>query len=271
MTAIQTKKDPLASAGPFHSELVHTLKCVHRSINVQWSGPRRQCSASAAPMRSLYFPAVEHRLPLLLYSMSRSLPISIALALSTVGFAVAGAQTNSNTRGFMIGAGLSSMTVQADFGTVNTSEFGIGYHGEVAYGMERPVVFFARFSSTVIDSEIDYDMTQVDVGARYLFLGAAQNFRPYVELGLARRAVTQLDVFIEEVEPRSISSSSLGVTGGAGAHLFVTPRLAVDAAVTVSPGTFSEWSTFGQPVPVESVNVTTLGVRAGVKFWPFSK
>ncbi len=202
--------------------------------------------------------------------MSRFLHFSALVALGVLCASTSHAQ-NSDTRGFVIGAGLSSMTIQADFGTSSSSEFGIGYHGELAYGLDRPIVFFGRLSSTVIDGEIDYDVLQIDVGARYLFLGAAQNFRPYVELGVARRSVTQLNVFLAEVEPSDVTRSAVGVTGGAGAKLFVNPRLAIDAAVTIAPGTFSEWSVFGQPVPVESVNVTTIGIRAGIKLWPFSK
>lgn len=171
----------------------------------------------------------------------------------------------------MIGAGLSSMTVNADFGTAATSEFGVGFHGEVAYGLKRPLLLFARYSIVVMDAEIDYDAVQLDLGARYVFLGTAQNFRPYVELGAARRAVTQLDIAIGEVEPGEITRSSIGVVAGAGAQLFVNPRLAIDAAVTVAPGTFSDWSTFGRPVPVENISVTTIGFRAGIRFWPFSK
>ncbi len=163
------------------------------------------------------------------------------------------------------------MTVRADFGTANTSELGIGYHGELAYGLERPLLLFARFSAVVVDARIDYDVTQLDVGARYVFLGSAQNLRPYVELGVARRTVTQLNVLIAEVEPSDVTRSSIGVMAGAGAQLFVNSRIAIDAAVTVAPGTFSEWSTFGQAVPVESIDVTTIGLRAGIRLWPFSK
>ncbi len=257
-------------AGPFYSEHVHTPKCVHRSVKLLPFGAGRQCSASAALLRALYLPAVTDCFLLLMCSMSRCAPrLAAAIAVVALSASAGSAQTNSGTKGFMIGAGLASMIIQADLGTSNSAELGVGYHAEVAYGLERPFLFFGRFSSTVVDSGIDYDLTQIDLGARYVFLGTAQNLRPYVELGIARREVSQLNVLIAQVEPSAVTSSTVGVTGGAGAHLFVNSRLAIDAAVTVAPGTFSEWSAFGRPFG--SANATTLGIRAGIKMWPFSK
>ncbi len=187
---------------------------------------------------------------------------------SVCAFSAADAQIKSDPTRLIIGAGLAGMSISSDFdGQASTTEGGVGFHLEAGWGFRRPIVVSGRFSRVLIESDVNYTADQIDLSARYLFLSNAQAFRPYLELGIARRTINQLNVIIEDVQPTSATSSSTGVLGGIGVHMFVNPRLVLDGGITVAPGSFSDWSSFGQPVPVGTINAVSVGVRLGVRAW----
>jgi hypothetical protein len=67
------------------------------------------------------------------------------------------------------------------------------------------------------------------------------------------------------------SATSLGVLGGLGLDYFVNPRPAVDAAMTIAPGTFDDWTARGQSIAIEGVDAVSYGFPIGVRVWPSSR
>ena len=203
------------------------------------------------------------------------MPIRTLIAVALIGCALPAApilsQVASNPSGLVLGVGVAGIAVDADFGIGNGTEFGVGYHLEAGLGVSRGLIAFVRYSSALIDSDVNYTMGQLDAGVRYLFLGSASQLRPFLEAGVARRRLTQVNVITDSAIPDDARATSLGVLGGAGINYFVNPRLAVDAAVTIAPGTFEDWTARGQAIAIPGVDAVSYGIRLGVRVWPTNR
>lgn len=203
--------------------------------------------------------------------MSLRTLIAVALIGCALPVAPISSQVASNPSGLALGVGVAGIAVDADFGIGNGTEFGVGYHLEAGWGLSRGLIAFVRYSSALIDSDVNYTVAQVDAGARYLFLGSASQLRPYLEGGIARRRLTQVNVITDSAIPDDARATSVGVLGGIGLNFFVNPRLAVDAAATIAPGTFDDWTARGQSIAIPGVDAVSYGFRLGVRVWPSNR
>ena len=169
----------------------------------------------------------------------------------------------SNTKGFTVGGGLLGSSISTDISGRTVSESGGGLNFEAGYGFTpRLTVFLGLYGST-IDSDLDYSLSQVDLGVRYLFRDTDKQARPYIEGALAGRQ------FRSDIgDAVTIKASSGGLSFGGGVQVFFSPKIALDLGVNYSLGSFSDWNANGVSFPFRDIDATSTNVRVGVRFWP---
>lgn len=182
----------------------------------------------------------------------------------------------SRSKGFSIGfsgTGTSVGTQQESTGQKRT-QYGYGYQVEGSFGFAKGLSLGVEYASSNIDhSEHGEDyppftLTQVGVMGRYFFRDDTKRSRPYAELGVSQRKIS-------EDAPASagggeITSSSIGLGLGFGAAFFVTSRLAIDLSGQAGFGTFSKWEVDGNEIPNTSdVKASTLMLRLGARYYIF--
>ena len=174
----------------------------------------------------------------------------------------------SSVAGFHLGVFLNGSAIQLDGSDVTESGGGGSVH--LGYGMNENVSVFLRVNAASIQSDEvpagSYTMAHADVGLRYSFLKASQALRPFVQGAFSGRAVS-IDLGSEGV----LDARGTGLSAAAGVEYFVSPKVAFEAALSYSFGTFTEgrldggeWVDFSD----EAFNATSARVDLGVSWHP---
>jgi opacity protein-like surface antigen len=182
---------------------------------------------------------------------------------------VSAAQARSRSTGITFGGGLAGAALSTDFEGTTTTESGSGFNLELGWGFTKNWSAFVGINSATIESDIEYGLAQVDLGARYTFRQPTHQVRPYLDAALAGRAfnVTITDGF----DTAEVEATSSGITLGGGLQIFFTQAVALDVGLNYSFGSFSDWEANGIRVPIESVDATSTNFRLGLRFWPSSR
>lgn len=191
--------------------------------------------------------------------MKKASLVAVTLACAALLAVPAAAQVvtgspvvRSDTRGFGVGVQLDRIGLM--FGDGRTV-LGAGLGVTASYGVSDALSLFARAGT-------GYRSSHLDAGARYRFGSAAGALRPYVEAGVTTVRATR-DAWYPEDGQQSLRSRGLGVTAGAGVEYYISPRLALDAGVTLTGGRFEE-----NPATGLRDGFATSRVQVGIQFRP---
>ncbi|HEX8392334.1 MAG TPA: outer membrane beta-barrel protein [Longimicrobium sp.] len=149
-------------------------------------------------------------------------------------------QAQSNNRGLLVNAHLTAPALSgAGENASDKADAGYGAGGLVGYGFtDRVMLFVGADFATVEPQDEDlegprYQLGTGEIGLRVSFRDAGRSWRPYLTAALS--AVVTND----DVEGDEVSVSGAGLTVGGGGQYFLSRRLAVDAGLNATMGSFS--------------------------------
>jgi hypothetical protein len=167
-----------------------------------------------------------------------------ALALTMA--ASAGAQpldrsAASNTSGLSVGMHLNTSAIRSP-DRVTDNGGGVGLR--LSYGVNQTVAFFLAYDAATLSARLmDYGVIHTDVGVRFSLANGTSATVPYVEGAFSRRAWNQAAYTTKRV------FTGNAATFGGGVQHFVNRRIALDAGLLFSHGTFTDATVNGAPVP----------------------
>lgn len=183
----------------------------------------------------------------------RFLTLAAVLLLGAASYAAA--QPYSNTRGLYLNvhASATSITYEADdFEDFDETDGGGGLGVEVGYGFSPLVSLFVALNGSGMEADggDTYTLGHGDLGVRFNFR-SGERLVPYASLAVTGRQAT-----FEFENGGEIELSGGGGTLGGGLAYFVSPRLALDAGLRLTAGTFTD-------VSVGRLTVSNFDVDAG--------
>jgi hypothetical protein len=167
-------------------------------------------------------------------------------ALAMTMTASAGAQpldlsATSNTSGLSVGLHLNTSAIRSP-DSVTDKGGGVGLR--LSYGLNQTVAFFLAYDVATFSARLmDYGMIHTDFGLRFSLADVTSTTVPYVEGAFSERAWYQAAYTNE----RAFTGNA--ATFGGGIQHFVDRRIALDAGLLFSYGTFTDASVNGAPVP----------------------
>jgi hypothetical protein len=111
-----------------------------------------------------------------------------------------------------------------------------------------------------------YGLGHFDLGTRVHFLAGPHRVVPFVQAGLAGRAINQ-EFFIGS-RKHTVAASGAGVEFGGGLNVHFTPAFAFSGGITWMAGDFSTYEVDGQNVGGDSFSATSARVHLGVIWFP---
>lgn len=196
----------------------------------------------------------------------------VAGALPLVLAPEASAQV-STTRGWSLGAHLvgSSLTVEGE-----ELDAGGGLGIDAGYGLNRRFTIFLTLDGSVVrgvdvadvpDVSGEWNMGHVDVGVRYHFASSLRRWIPFLEAAIGGRTVSVQDVEVdgEEVDV-SLRGGTLSLGGGVG--YYVREKLAVNGALRLTGGQFTERDVGNTTVRGFEIEAGSGRFLVGLTWWP---
>ena len=185
----------------------------------------------------------------------------------TSHFAETGSKSTSS--GFFVGVGYEGNAIVGnDVGLNSATESGRGVGIVLGYGFNPRWSLYGTLSGANINS-VDfgetYGLGHFDLGTRIHFLAGPSRVVPFVQGGLAGRAVSQEFTIGSRTFKRSASGAGVEFGGGLNAHF--TPAFAFSGGVTWMVGNFSTYQVNGQNVGGDSVSATSARIHVGVIWW----
>lgn len=117
-------------------------------------------------------------------------------------------------------------------GNQGADGFGPGMGFQVGHGFDQHTSVFVRGSVGKTDVQGQSSgVTHVDLGLRYSFGGTSRALRPFALAALNGRLASDDVIGLGNAYARGI-----GFTGGGGLEYFVSPTVAIDAALLYSVG-----------------------------------
>lgn len=202
--------------------------------------------------------------------------LSLALVLFTLGGHLSAQDIKSSTKGFSLNLSLAygSWNSQSTFlGDLDEIEpAGIGYSLKAAYGINQGLEVFLSYDRMSFDQEFDWDdyqLTAIDLGARYNFGATLRWFRPFVEGAISFNNLLIDPITFDGSTLFELKSSGAGITVGGGFHIFIIPNLSFNADGRFGFGNFSSTSLSGTDVGDlgETLDLTTLRLHFGLTYF----
>lgn len=199
-------------------------------------------------------------------SAMRLSSLCAALAAAILPLAAANAQqqvTKSTASGFFIGLGLEGDGLTTNQGGA-TTESGSGGGLELGYGFNKRWSLYGELSGAQMNASggDTYSLAHLDLGARVHFRAGPNVVVPFLQFGLAGRAVAA------DVNGSTVSGSGGGLSLGGGLNAHFTPSVAFSGAVTWTVGTFDTFRVDNQTVAGSSIDATTARVHLGIIWFP---
>jgi hypothetical protein len=203
---------------------------------------------------------------------------AVVLAAFAVGTAVSPVVAQrSTTRGFTIGGHLqaASLEVQnddtADDDDDVSSGGGIGVR--VGYGFNRRFTGYLETDAIVFDvANPDFggywSMVHVDLGLRYNFANSLRRWVPFLEGALGARAVQVDDATVDGDSVGELSFSGGAGSLGGGISFFPTEKLAIEALMKFTGGTFERVDVGNVSVNGLDIEASSFRFKIGVAWWP---
>jgi hypothetical protein len=147
----------------------------------------------------------------------------------------------SNTSGFSVGMHLNTSAIRSPD---SATDKGAGVGLRLSYGLNQTVAFFLAYDVATLSTRLmDYAVIHTDVGLRLSLADGTSATVPYVEGAFSGRAWNQAAYTNE----RAFTGNA--ATFGGGVQHFVNRRIALDAGLLFSHGTFTEATVNGASVP----------------------
>jgi len=176
----------------------------------------------------------------------------------------------SASTGFFVGVTYDGTAIiPHDNGIGSATESGQGGGVVLGYGFTPRWSLYGVLSGASIAS-VDFDgrygLGHFDLGTRIHFLSGTHRAVPFVQGGLAGRAVGE--TFIIDGRTYDVSASGAGVAFGGGLNAHFTPGFAFSGGVTWMVGNFSTYKVNDQNVGGDPVGATSARVQLGVVWFP---
>jgi hypothetical protein len=169
----------------------------------------------------------------------------------------------SHSSGFFIGAGLESNALASTNG--GPADGGAGGALMLGYGFDRRWALYADASDatmTSADGSGTYSLTNVDLGARVHFRTGPNVVVPFLQFGLAGRAVSTY------VNGSNVTGTGGGVTFGGGLNVHLAPSVALSGVLSWAVGNFDDFRVDNWSVGNYSVDVMTARLHLGIVWFP---
>ena len=148
---------------------------------------------------------------------------------------------DSDNSGFMVGLHAVPMGIDG-VGTEAFEEQGMGLGLTLGYGFNERIALYTTVDAGYVEYDPDnpaargedYESVTVDFGARMNFGGEYGRMRPYINAAFTGVATS------DDAEIGTIITSGGGVTVGGGLQYFHRRRWALNAAVQLTSGAFTE-------------------------------
>jgi Outer membrane protein beta-barrel domain len=160
-----------------------------------------------------------------------------------------------------------------DQGKINTST-GLGGGIEVGYRVTPRLLTYAGFDLAkqaidVTGLDGNFGLTHLEAGARYSFPIKSSKVIPYAGIWVGRRSLstTKEDLVTGATSTLSMSGISLGASGGL--QLPISPKLALDAGLSLGTGRLGDIKIDGQKQDWGTPDrTTTTRLRFGANWYP---
>jgi hypothetical protein len=158
------------------------------------------------------------------------------LALALLAAGAASAQP-ANTSGLFVQLALDGQSLNFNEDDFDETDDGGGLALRAGYGVSRVVTLYLGASGARVDGETngvindEYDWAAGEIGARFNLLPSAR-LVPYLDVALRGVAATYDEADLE--------FRGGGIALGGGASYFVSPTVALDAALRIGGGGFEE-------------------------------
>lgn len=162
---------------------------------------------------------------------------TVLLALLLLATASAAAAQSPNTRSLFLQVALDGQSLNYNEDSFDETDDGGGLALRAGYGVSRVVTLYLGVSGARVDGETngvinsEYDWGAGELGARFNLL-PSRRLSPYLDVALRGVAATD--------EETSLEFRGGGVALGGGVAYFVSPTVALDAALRVGAGGFDE-------------------------------
>jgi len=176
----------------------------------------------------------------------------------------------SASTGFFVGVTYDGTAiVPTDNGISSATESGPGGSVVLGYGFTPRWSLYGVLSGASIAS-VDFDgrygLGHFDIGTRVHFLAGDHRVVPFLQVGLAGRAVSE--DFVIGTRTYSVTASGAGVEFGGGLNAHFTRGFAFSGGVTWMVGNFSTYKINDQNVGGSSVGATSARVQLGLIWFP---
>jgi hypothetical protein len=190
--------------------------------------------------------------------LARVLHVAVVVALAA--FPSHADAQKSKSSGFYLGVGLEGNGVSTTNNGTTTTESGSGAALTLGYGFSDRWSLYGQASGASINADGGgtYTLAHVDIGARVHFRTGPNVVVPFLQFGLAGRAISQ------EILGSTVTGNGGGVSAGVGLNAHFTPTFAFTGAVTWTVGSFDKFAVNGQSIGTGSINATTARVQVGV-------
>lgn len=180
--------------------------------------------------------------------------------------------TKSRSRGFFLGFGLEGNgIVPYDNGLSSSTESGRGGGLVIGYGFSPRWSLYGVLSGARMDAADfsgTYGLGHFDLGTRVHFPRGSSRAVPFLQLGLAGRAISER--FYLGSRQYEVTASGAGFEFGGGVNVHMTQGLAFSPGVTWMAGNFSSYQINGTEVGGDTVGAMSARVHLGLIWFPSS-
>jgi hypothetical protein len=203
----------------------------------------------------------------------RSFTISVAsIALGAAPVAAVRGQTitKSHSSGVFLSLGFEddAISTEQSGGGTTVDERGTGAGLVLGYGFSPRWSMFLGASSAVMNSHGDnrYALAHFDVAARVHFRTGPNIVVPFVQFGLSGFGEAQR--VTDVTGTYDVASNGGGVALGAGLNTHFNPRFALSTSLTISGGSFTNYTVDGRRQSLPAVNATSSRLHLGLIWFP---
>lgn len=172
----------------------------------------------------------------------------------------------SNTEGLFLHVALDAQSLTYDDDNFQNSDEGGGLSIRVGYGFSPVFTLYGGISGATIDGETNgvvndlYQFAAGEIGARFN-LNRGRALRPYLDVALRGVTASSDDLGLE--------FQGGGLALGGGVAYFLSPTVALDAALRVGGGDFNELDLGRITLDLDDVGYREGRLSVGLTAYPF--
>ncbi|HEX2165627.1 MAG TPA: hypothetical protein VHG09_00195 [Longimicrobiales bacterium] len=184
-------------------------------------------------------------------------------------FALTGSRAHAQVRSIASGLRLNVHAGAAQLGSGSDGARGIGPGASLAYGNSRWFTGFVTWDRVPMsDGELEFDLRHLDAGVRVWLRGADASLVPFVLGSYTWRRADYGEIpFLGE--PMTVEVHGGGLTFGAGAAYYLSPRLALEGSVKRTGGAMDHVDANGLTIRPDEMGIRDESWRlnVGLSWW----